>query len=328
MAFSGGRCVRARGAAARPRASASGLGAGGNRPRHRADLQFPVGCLPRATGGQQADPELVKAAARRIVFAAVVVGLLWSLAQAIFGGAARRVEARVANWLRRGEATLAAGLVAIALVGGVLAVGDPVGKLEEQYDDFVNLRRRRRRYAVPVGRWLPLRLLAGRLARVRGRSAARTGCRQLRRSLPASAAPPRTSVNRTVRPRRSPSSAWSAWPAPGCGGSLRGPLAPDLSSRERARAPHSCGGRRRDLRGVARPHERRLLHNIPGVTGVALCAAAALVAPMRHVAAVVDFEANRHRRPHRSGGSGSRGFHRPDRLRGQGPHRRPRLPTN
>jgi len=89
--------------------------------------------------GQQADPELVKAAARRILLAALAVGVAWTLAQAVL----ERVTAGdspTAEWMRRGERFLAAGLVAVALLVAVIAVGDPVGKVRQQYDDFVNLR--------------------------------------------------------------------------------------------------------------------------------------------------------------------------------------------
>jgi tetratricopeptide (TPR) repeat protein len=89
--------------------------------------------------GQQADPELVKAAARRILLAALAVGAAWALAQAVF----ERVSAGdspSAGRLRRAERFLAAGVVAIALLAALVAVGDPVDKVRQQYDDFVNLR--------------------------------------------------------------------------------------------------------------------------------------------------------------------------------------------
>jgi tetratricopeptide (TPR) repeat protein len=42
--------------------------------------------------------------------------------------------------MRRGERFLAAGLVVLALVVAIAAVGNPVDKVRQQYDDFVNLR--------------------------------------------------------------------------------------------------------------------------------------------------------------------------------------------
>ena len=89
--------------------------------------------------GQQADPELIKLAARRILLAAFVVGLVWGVAQTLL----ERVtagEAPAAMWLRRGERFIAAAVVAIALVATLVALGDPVDKVRQQYDDFVNLR--------------------------------------------------------------------------------------------------------------------------------------------------------------------------------------------
>jgi hypothetical protein len=49
-------------------------------------------------------------------------------------------DAPAAVWLRRGERFIAAAVVAIALVATLVAVGDPVDKVRQQYDDFVNLR--------------------------------------------------------------------------------------------------------------------------------------------------------------------------------------------
>jgi hypothetical protein len=89
--------------------------------------------------GQQADPELVKAAARRILLAAVAVGVIWGLAQLTLERVTRG-ESPTAAWIRNGERFLAAGLVALAVLAAVVAVGDPVDKVRQQYDDFVNLR--------------------------------------------------------------------------------------------------------------------------------------------------------------------------------------------
>jgi len=88
--------------------------------------------------GQQADPELVQHAARVIVIAAVVVGAGWALVQT----AAERLMVRgdVGGIARRGEALAAAGLIVLALIVAVAAVGNPVNKVRDQYDDFVNLR--------------------------------------------------------------------------------------------------------------------------------------------------------------------------------------------
>ena len=89
--------------------------------------------------GQAADPELVKLAARRILLAAVGVGVAWAVAQIVLerltGG-----DSPVAARMRHGERFVAAALVAIALLAAIVAVGNPVDKVRQQYDDFVNLR--------------------------------------------------------------------------------------------------------------------------------------------------------------------------------------------
>ena len=87
---------------------------------------------------QQADPELVKLAARRVLVAALAVGVVWGLVQAVLQRGA--ASASTATWFRQGERFLAAALVAVALLAAVVAVGDPVDKVRQQYDDFVNLR--------------------------------------------------------------------------------------------------------------------------------------------------------------------------------------------
>jgi tetratricopeptide (TPR) repeat protein len=85
------------------------------------------------------NPDLVEDAARLTLLAAAVVGAVWAAVQTLLDRLGRgRPSARVA--LRRGEAVLAGGVVVLALVGGTAALGDPVDKVREQYDDFVNLR--------------------------------------------------------------------------------------------------------------------------------------------------------------------------------------------
>jgi hypothetical protein len=89
--------------------------------------------------GQAADPELVKFAARRILLAAVAVGVVWSVAQLALDRMTSG-DSPAATWMRRGERFLAAAVVVIALLAALVAVGDPVEKVRQQYDDFVNLR--------------------------------------------------------------------------------------------------------------------------------------------------------------------------------------------
>jgi O-antigen ligase len=89
--------------------------------------------------GQQAEPELVKFAARRILLAALVLGVVWAAAQTVLDRLWSG-DSPTAAWMRRAEGVLAAGVVAIALLAAIVAVGNPVDKVRQQYDDFVNLR--------------------------------------------------------------------------------------------------------------------------------------------------------------------------------------------
>jgi hypothetical protein len=89
--------------------------------------------------GQQADPELVKFAARRILLAALLVGVSWGVVQLVLERVAAVGSGR-AVWMDRAARFLAAAVVAIALLSAIVAVGDPVDKVRQQYDDFVNLR--------------------------------------------------------------------------------------------------------------------------------------------------------------------------------------------
>ena len=88
--------------------------------------------------GQPADPQLVKDAARLVLLAAALVGLGWAVVQAVLERLGR--GAGIGGVVRRGEAVLAAGAVVLALAAAVAVVGDPVDKVRQQYDDFVNLR--------------------------------------------------------------------------------------------------------------------------------------------------------------------------------------------
>jgi tetratricopeptide (TPR) repeat protein len=85
------------------------------------------------------DPELVEDAARLTLLVAALVGAAWAAVQALIERLGR-MGPSVRTALRRGEAVLAGSVIVLALVGGIAALGDPVDKVREQYDDFVNLR--------------------------------------------------------------------------------------------------------------------------------------------------------------------------------------------
>ena len=81
------------------------------------------------------DPGLVEDAARLTLLAAAVVGAAWAAVLALLDRLGRTGPA-----VRRGEAVVAGAVIVLALVGGTAALGDPVDKVRDQYDDFVNLR--------------------------------------------------------------------------------------------------------------------------------------------------------------------------------------------
>ena len=85
------------------------------------------------------DKEIVQDAGRAILLGAVILGVAWAGAQALLSGlgsrasGARRITPAVEG---------AVGLTIVVLAAGVAlaAVDDPLGKVDEQYDEFVNLR--------------------------------------------------------------------------------------------------------------------------------------------------------------------------------------------
>jgi len=87
----------------------------------------------------QANPELVRHAARLVVVASLIVGVAWGVAQEL-AERASRAGARMRATTTRIEGVLAALVVVVALAGAAIASGDPVQKVRDQYDDFVNLR--------------------------------------------------------------------------------------------------------------------------------------------------------------------------------------------
>jgi O-antigen ligase/polysaccharide polymerase Wzy-like membrane protein len=94
----------------------------------------------RETQAQPApEPELIKEAARLTLLAAVIVGAAWATIQALLDGLGR-TEPSVRTALRRGEALLAGAVVLVALVVATAALGDVRDEVREQYDNFVHLR--------------------------------------------------------------------------------------------------------------------------------------------------------------------------------------------
>jgi O-Antigen ligase/Tetratricopeptide repeat len=90
-------------------------------------------------GRLAADPALVEEAAGVTLLAVAIVGAGWATVQGLLEGVARTGPS-VRAALRRGEAVAAGALVVLVLVGATIALGDATDEVREQYDDFVNLR--------------------------------------------------------------------------------------------------------------------------------------------------------------------------------------------
>jgi tetratricopeptide (TPR) repeat protein len=84
------------------------------------------------------DPALVEDAARFTLLAAGVVGAGWATVLAVVEGIARTGPS-VRAALRRGEAVLAGAVIVLVLLGATVALGDATDEVREQYDNFVDL---------------------------------------------------------------------------------------------------------------------------------------------------------------------------------------------
>src|SRR4051812_2118467 len=87
--------------------------------------------------GSQADPDMVRRAGQQILLAAGAAGVVWAVAQTVLAQLAGDGRDRAVHLV---EGSLAAAAVVVAVGGAAIAVGDPVHKIRQQYDDFVNLR--------------------------------------------------------------------------------------------------------------------------------------------------------------------------------------------
>jgi hypothetical protein len=96
----------------------------------------------RSSQNELLPEDVVEAAGRAMLLAAVVVGVIWGAVQYLISGPIRRATAERASGatLARVATAAAIGIVAVALLGGLATVNDPVGKVKRQYDQFVNLK--------------------------------------------------------------------------------------------------------------------------------------------------------------------------------------------
>jgi hypothetical protein len=227
-------------------------------------------------------PELVKDAARLTLLAALVVGAAWAAICALLD-ALGRTGPSVRTTLRRGEALLAGAGVVLALVVATAAVGDVADKVEEQYDDFVHLRgddRRDTRFLSGGGNrydYWRVAWLEFKDAPIRGQGAGNYDRLYF-------------AERRTSEDIRQPHSLpLQALAELGVGGALAllafvGAILAGLW--RNARQAKESAEVRVVVVGAGGAFVAWLahtsvdwLHNLPGVTGIALCAAAALVAP-------------------------------------------------
>ena len=86
------------------------------------------------------EPGAVEPAGRAILLAAVLLGVGWGLLQLLFERTTRAAGSSLQNKLVRAEGPLALVVAVLAIGGALAAVGNPADRISQQYDDFVNLR--------------------------------------------------------------------------------------------------------------------------------------------------------------------------------------------
>jgi hypothetical protein len=91
-------------------------------------------------GALQADPAKVASAGKAILLAALLLAFVWWFVGFVMGGiagAAGEPQRRAMVWAER---ALAAVGVAVAVIGLIALVGNPFHRISKEYDDFVNLK--------------------------------------------------------------------------------------------------------------------------------------------------------------------------------------------
>ena len=86
---------------------------------------------------------LVQDAARAMLLGAGLLGILWAAVQYLISGPLRRATERRPRsglFMDRLATGVAVVIVAVVALGALAVVDDPVGKVERQYDEFVNLK--------------------------------------------------------------------------------------------------------------------------------------------------------------------------------------------
>jgi hypothetical protein len=93
-----------------------------------------------APEGEGADPQTVARAGKLLLVAAGFVGLAWLLVSLALGGALRSVPEHARSRIGRAEQVVAAAAVILVIGAAWAAVEDPRVRISDAYDSFVNLR--------------------------------------------------------------------------------------------------------------------------------------------------------------------------------------------
>jgi O-Antigen ligase/Tetratricopeptide repeat len=91
-------------------------------------------------GALRADPEKVASAGKAILLAALLLAFVWWFVGFVMGGIAGAAGAPQRRALVWAERALAAVGVVIAVIGLIAIVGNPFHRISKEYDDFVNLK--------------------------------------------------------------------------------------------------------------------------------------------------------------------------------------------
>jgi hypothetical protein len=91
-------------------------------------------------GALRADPEKVASAGKAILLAALLLAFIWWFVGFVMGGIAGAADGPQRRALVWAERALAAVGVVVAVIGLIALVGDPFHRISKDYDDFVNLK--------------------------------------------------------------------------------------------------------------------------------------------------------------------------------------------
>jgi hypothetical protein len=91
-------------------------------------------------GALRTDPSAVTKAGQLVLLAALLLGLVWATLNLIGGRVAGGATADERRGLAWGERALAGFVAIVAVIGLVAVVGNPFTRISKEYDDFVNLR--------------------------------------------------------------------------------------------------------------------------------------------------------------------------------------------